>query len=186
MRRVPSVMALACVAFLTACGENAAPDPGTGASMTSGGSNGAMAGSGGSSSGGVSGGGASGGAGAANGGTSAGSSNAGTTGGAGTTNGGTSAGSSGDPEPGTTGMPCTSDADCVSVTSDPPRCMTTWAGGYCSTPCVIYLDCAGVSDDVVCGYAMSERQCLLRCSAPGGCRAGYVCSDTYRACVPET
>jgi hypothetical protein len=126
-------------------------------------------------------------AGSANGGSTTGGSSTGGNSSSGSSTGGSSSGGSGGAAVanGKTGSPCTQDSDCTSLTDDPAYCLTTWTGGYCSTPCVTYLDCSGGKDNVVCESFQGEDRCLRNCNKAADCRTGYTCNLDVFGCVPQ-
>lgn len=85
---------------------------------------------------------------------------------------------------GTTGAPCTADPDCRAADGGPGRCLEDWPGGYCSSQCFEFPDCAG-NDSTLCRRVEGEDRCLVACFGPRDCRRGYVCDPELFGCVPE-
>lgn len=97
----------------------------------------------------------------------------------------TAAGSTGvDPAQGTTGAPCANDPDCRAADGGPGRCLADWPGGYCSSRCLEFPDCAG-NDSTLCRNVEGEDRCLVACFGQGDCRTGYLCDPELFGCVPE-
>lgn len=101
---------------------------------------------------------------------------------------GSAAGAAGDTgsgvEQGITGAPCSADQDCQAADGGTGRCLDTWPGGYCSSPCSDFPDCAG-NDATLCRSVEGEARCLFGCFSARDCRAGYTCDPELYGCVPD-
>jgi serine protease len=87
-----------------------------------------------------------------------------------------------DPLMGRTGSGCARDVDCSGPDMGPGTCITQWPGGYCSSPCVEFTNCAG-TDSTVCRELEGTQRCLLACFGDLDCRDGYVCDPELFGCV---
>ncbi|HEV8548050.1 MAG TPA: hypothetical protein VGQ57_03460 [Polyangiaceae bacterium] len=83
------------------------------------------------------------------------------------------------------GDACTGNTDCASglcTAAQATSTGTAWSGGYCtalcgpSTPCPAPAQCITYSDGSSCAAA---------CATATDCRAGYVCSASVGACLPD-
>jgi hypothetical protein len=84
------------------------------------------------------------------------------------------------------GDPCTLNVDCASGVCTPEQSTSSgkqWSGGYCTQQCNTTTACP--SSTTCIGYADGSSYCADTCASNSDCRAGYVCSTTAKACLPD-
>lgn len=82
------------------------------------------------------------------------------------------------------GGACTRDESCttgVCIRANGSATASAWVGGYCSGNCAQ----TGCPEGVCLLLADGLSYCLAACQGDSACRAGYVCSATARACLPD-